>query len=215
MALNLGISRTTVSRKLVFLGEQAKLKNKAWLEKKEKAVEVYFDDLETFETTKYKPLTVSVAVEGKSRKILGFRVSQIGAKGLIASMANKKYGKRQNTSNKARKELFKELQEHVKQGALFKTDMHKDYPKHIKEFFPDSAHRVYKSVRGSLTAQGELKRIGKDPLFCVNHVFAMMRDNIKRLVRKTWCNTKKMKYLEHHLELYMLFHNSRLTKPLA
>lgn len=211
IALNYNISRTTVKRKLEFLGEQAKIKNEAWLESKEKASVVYFDDLETFESTKYKPLTVSMAVEGKTRKILGFRVSQIGAKGLLASRSRAKYGKRQNTSYKARKKLFKKLQSHIEPRALFKTDMHKDYPKHIKAFFPKAEHKVYESVRGSLTAQGELKRIGFDPLFAVNHVFAMLRDNIKRLARKTWCTTKKMKFLELHLHLYMDFHNRVLT----
>lgn len=211
IALNYNISRTTVKRKLEFLGSQAKVKNKTWLDSKKKASLVYFDDLETFESTKYKPLTVSIAVEGKTRKILAFEVSQIGAKGLLAQVSKSKYGQRLNTSSKARKRLFKNLQNHVEQKATFKTDMHKDYPKHIKNFFPKANHKTYKSVRGSLSAQGELKRIGFDPLFSINHVFAMLRDNIKRLARKTWCNTKKMKYLELHLHLYVDFHNRVLT----
>ena len=212
IALNYRISRTTVKRKLEFLSTQAKLKQRKWLKDREvKSNEIYFDDLESFESTKYKPLTVSVAVEGKSRKILGFRVSPIGAKGLLSNMAKKKYGVRRNISYKARKDLFTELKSELDENTTFKTDMHKDYPRLIREFFPKAQHKVYKSVRGSLTAQGELKRTGFDPLFCINHVFAMLRDNIKRLSRKTWCNTKKMKYLEHHLNVYVHFHNTVLT----
>ena len=54
-------------------------------------------------------------------------------------------------------------------------------------------------------------KLGFDPLFSINHVFAMMRDNVKRLSRKTWCNTKKKELLEKHIHIYVDFHNCVLT----
>jgi hypothetical protein len=60
-----------------------------------------------------------------------------------------------------------------------------------------------------LTGQGELKVGGFDPIFSLNHTCAMLRANINRLFRKTWCTTKKMEMLEHHLAIYALYHNER------
>lgn len=211
IAINHGISRTTVKRKLKFLSSRAQKNHQTWLKKRtQKFDNIYLDDLESFEETKYKPLTVSMFVENKTRKIIGFKVAPIGAKGSIKHMADKKYGLRENISSKKRSELFKELKNYLDEKTLFTTDMHKDYSSQIKRHFPLATHIQHKSQRGSLTAQGELKRIGRDPLFYINQVFAMMRDNIKRLARKTWCHTKQLKFLEQHIHIYVDFHNSVL-----
>jgi transposase-like protein/IS1 family transposase len=209
IALNYKISRTTVKRKVDFLAFQANIKHNQWL-KEQNFKTVEFDDLETFELTKCKPISISMAVESNTRKIIDFKVSSIGAKGRLTSVAFKKYGKRKNESYKNRKKLFKELKSVVSSEALFKTDMHKDYKRLIKNHFPKAEHRAYKSVRSSLTGQGELKRTQFDPIFSVNHVFAMLRDNIKRLSRKTWCTTKKLEELDKHVRIYVDFHNSVL-----
>ena len=58
--------------------------------------------------------------------------------------------------------------------------------------------------------QGELKKIGFDPLFDLNHTAAMIRANINRLFRRTWCTTKRADRLEAHLELYVQYHNREL-----
>ena len=44
--------------------------------------EVQFDEMESFEHTKCKPVTLRVAVNPKNRKILALRVGKIAAKGL-------------------------------------------------------------------------------------------------------------------------------------
>ena len=58
-----------------------------------------------------------------------------------------------------------------------------------------------------MTGQGELKKLRFDPLFALNHTCAMLRANINRLFRRTWCTTKKKECLEDHLAVYMDFHN--------
>jgi len=211
IALKYNISRTTVKRKIEFLASRAEHNHKLWLEDKTfKTVE--FDDLETFEHTKCKPISVSVALEAKTRKLIGFRVSSIGAKGLLAKPARRKYGKRENTSFKNREKLFKELTQTVSERALFKTDMHKHYPDLIKKHFPKAEHRVYRSARARSAGLGELKQKRFDPIFSINQVFGMFRDNIKRLARQTWCTTKSMRFLEMQIMIYFDFHNTVLTK---
>jgi hypothetical protein len=48
--------------------------------------------------------------------------------------------------------------------------------------------------------------------FSLNHTCAMLRANLNRLFRKTWCTTKKIQGLVNHLLIYVAFHNRRLTE---
>lgn len=206
----LGLSRTTVARKFQFLGEQAKIRFKEFNRKLPLSKVIELDDLETFEHTKMKPLSVTLAVESKTRRILGFRVSQMPAKGHLARRAVKKYGLRKDMRAQARDSLFEELKELVDSNALIKSDENPHYIKSIKSYFPLSTHERFKGMRGSIVGQGELKKVRFDPLFSLNHTFAMLRANINRLFRKTWCTTKIPERLTDHIAMYAEFHNSRL-----
>lgn len=212
IARNLRISRSTVARKLIFLGEQAEKKLAQKNRTLSKASIVEFDDLETFEHTKCKPLSVTLAVEHKTRRILSYKVSQMPAKGHLVKLAMKKYGPRKDKRSGARKALFNELKELVEPNALFKSDENPHYPLDLQRAFPDSTHERHKGQRGSIVGQGELKKIRFDPLFSLNHTCAMFRANVNRLFRKTWCTTKVPRRLELHLAIYSEFHNSSLIR---
>ena len=210
-ALNFKISRTTVKRKVEFLAQQARLNQEKWL--KEQPVlfqRVEFDDLETFEHTKCKPVTVTMFLESNKNRILGYTVARIGAKGLLAKISRKKYGRRRNESFKKRDELFKRMKPYIAKDAVIKSDKHPHYLRPLKKYFPHCEHKIYKGRKGCVTGQGELKRGGYDPLFKVNQNFAMIRYGLKRLSRKTWCTTKKLEALDNHLAIYMDYHNQFL-----
>ena len=55
-----------------------------------------------------------------------------------------------------------------------------------------------------------LKKIRFDPLFSLNHTCAMLRANLNRLFRRTWCTTKKPERLALHIAMYVVFHNETL-----
>jgi len=206
------ISRLTVKRKVQFLAQKARLEHSQWLLNQSKPFEhVQFDDLETFEHTKCKPVTVTIFIEPKNRKILGHTVAKIGAKGKLAKVALKKYGKRKNESFEKREELFLSLSPYIAKSALVQSDMSVHYIKPVLRHFPEASHRVFKGQRGCVTGQGEMKKTAYDPLFSLNHSFAMIRDNLKRLTRRTWCTTKCLKALDDQISLYTGFHNNFLT----
>jgi len=209
-ALILGINRKTLVKKFILLGFLAQyfLLDSNLGEPKADTIE--FDDLETIEHTKLKPLSVTLAVEYQSRRILGFKVSQMPAKGHLTKLSFKKYGLRKDLRRKGRRDLFTLITPFVSERSLIKSDENPHYTKDVKEFFPESLHQVHKGRRGCVAGQGELKKIGFDPLFSLNHTCAMLRANINRLFRKTWCTTKKPERLSLHLALYALFHNARL-----
>jgi hypothetical protein len=60
--------------------------------------------------------------------------------------------------------------------------------------------------------QGELKAGGFDPLFSLNHSFAMARANMNRLFRRSWCTNKLPQRLALHFAMYALYHNLILIK---
>lgn len=169
-----------------------------------------FDDLETFEHTKYKPLSVTLAVEEGTRRILGFRVAQMPAKGHLSKKGIKKYGFRRDERAKARADLLRELSPIVQTGAIIKSDSNPYYPADVAKYLPQARHITYVSRRGAITGQGELKKTEFDPIFSLNHTFAMLRANISRLIRKTWCTTKLKERLEDHLAIYAVYHNQHL-----
>jgi hypothetical protein len=169
-----------------------------------------FDDLETSEHTKLKPLSVTLAVEKQSRTILGFEVSQMPAKGVLARKSVKKYGYRADHRPIARELLFSRIKPKMERDATIESDSNPHYVNDVKRHFPNATHKSYMGGRGAVVGQGELKKLKFDPLFSLNHTCAMFRANINRLFRKTWCTTKKLENLARHIEIYMYFHNQVL-----
>lgn len=208
----LKIHQTTVARKLSFLGNQARFFNYRNRHKIATITELQFDDLETIEHTKLKPLSITLAVEKDSRFIVGFEVSRMAAKGLLAQKSIKKYGPRKDERASSRDRLFRRIKNQISTHAIIESDENPHYQESIKTHFPNSTYKTTKGQRGCITAQGELKKIAFDPLFSLNHTCAMLRANINRLFRKTWCTTKKIQPLIDHLEIYMKYHNQILIK---
>lgn len=212
-SLLLRVNRKTVVRKFRFLAEQARLKQSGWLKElaRTPVSVIQFDDLETSEHTKCKPLSVALAVEPRSRKILGFQVSPMPAKGHLARIAFRKYGFRPDERAQGWNALFESLKPLTTPDAQWLSDENPHYPPSLKRHHPQASHVTFKSRRGCIAGQGELKKIGFDPLFSLNHTCAMLRANLNRLFRRTWCTTKTKSGLIDHLCLYVWYHNHVLT----
>ncbi|MCS6837950.1 MAG: hypothetical protein NZ480_03795 [Bdellovibrionaceae bacterium] len=203
----LKINRKTVAHRLQLFGKAALYALQKSNEMFHSAWCVQFDDLETFEHSRLKPLSVTVAVEKFSRRILGFTVSRMPAKGPLAERSLKKYGQRVDERPHKRRYLFNQLKSIVQPEAIFESDQCPQYYDLVREFFPQSRHVTQPSRKACVVGQGELKEGGFDPLFSINHTLAMFRANINRLFRRTWNTTKKPECLQHHIALYALFHN--------
>src|SRR5690606_30560130 len=92
------------------------------------------------------------------------------------------------------------------------TDKKSTYPNWIRGVLPGATHFKVKGRRGCVVGYGEMKKGGFDPLFYLNHTAAMVRDNLARMLRRTWCGTKLRAYLQHALDLYVDFHNEMMEK---
>ena len=160
-----------------------------------KTTYVQFDELETFERTKKRPLGVEVSVRAKTGEIISTKVCRIPVKALAVS---KKYIEKWN-SNINRENAITDM--------LLETEkaMNKDYamvacdnatqPVRIaKDFFGDHRVQVYNSG-------AENKRI--------DLAFLKMRQDISRLRRRTLATTKRADRLQNHLDLYTDYHNTK------
>ena len=90
---------------------------------------------------------------------------------------------------------------------LNRTNVHSTSPSYPMCFKGEA--QQFKGKAASL-AKGTQKVV-RDPLFCINHTFAMLRANINRLIRKTW-HHQKVQPLIHHLTVYMFVHNHIILK---
>jgi hypothetical protein len=200
-----------VVRKFLFLSRKAHFEFAKSNLLRPKAHCIEFDDLEAIEHTKFKPVSITLAVEFKSRRILGLEVSQMPAKGLLARKAREKYGYRADERAGGRDRLFRSLKKLVTEDVQIKSDSNPHYPPDVKRHFPKAEHKVFLGKRGSIGGQGELKKIKFDPLFSLNHTCAKLRADINRLFRRTWCTTKRRDRLYAHLVLYANYHNQHLA----
>jgi transposase-like protein len=204
----LRVHRTTVVRKFRFLAEQCRKDHAAFLAqfKDNPLNEIIFDEMETFEHTKHKPLSIPLAVTA-SRQILSFDVARMPAKGPLAAKSRKKYGVREDERPAAISKVLCNLLPITQTDATFKSDQNPSYPNYLFKAFPNAKHETTKGGRSCVVGQGELKKLGWDPLFSLNHTAAMMRANMNRLFRRTWCTTKTVQGLRDHIALYVRYHN--------
>ena len=211
-ARELSVDQKTVARRLVFLAGISRKLNAEHLAHRPPVYDVRFDDMESSIHTKLKPVSISMLVEQGSREILAIRVGSMPAKGQLAAKSLKKYGPRKDERPTARRDVLLVGAKIGVSGLLIKTDKCPQYPALIRSSIPGAVHTTVKGRRGSVVGQGELKKIGFDPLFSFNHTAAMARANINRLFRKTWCTSKRQDRLQDHLDIYMWFHNNYLLR---
>ena len=220
LALLLHTTTKTIARKLTFLGSLCKTQNEALLTSQPLAPSIQFDELETFEHTQCKPLSVAVAVESPTRRILGFNVSQMPATGKLAKISRLKYGKRPDKRKAGLVEMFTKISPLCASELSLKSDKCPRYKPVVWATLGADKERIikYTQVRGALgsdTGLGELKKTKYDPLYWINHTLAMFRANINRLFRRTWNTTKKVSSLVNHLHIYTFFHNAVLLPARA
>jgi hypothetical protein len=213
-ARQIHVDQKTVARRLVLLGGLATRANEAHRARRGLVREVRFDDMESAIHTKLKPVSIPLVVEEKTREIIAIRVCKMPAKGLLAKKSLKKYGPRLDERPAARLAVLETLAAMSEPGLRIKSDKCPQYPILVRRVLPQAHHTVVKGRRGCVVGQGELKKIGFDPLFSLNHTAANMRANVNRLFRKTWCLSKREDRLQDHLDLYVWFHNHYLiTNP--
>ncbi len=200
-AILLKIARLTVSRKFTFMARAARRAHLRFLaDGKIKSSYVQFDEMETFERTRLKPVSIALAVRARTGQIICARVAAMNCHGHMAGVSQKLYGPRVDTRGRACDNVLKTVSSVAKKLITVATDGKAAYGPLIKKAMPHARHKVVvggrKRVRGA-----------PDPLFRLNHTCAKIRADLSRMARKTWSTTKRMWALQYHLDLYIAFNN--------
>jgi hypothetical protein len=205
MALVLGVNRKTIVRKFRFAAKAARAAHARWLRSLQKSPsKIQLDEMETFEHTRLKPVTLVLAVNEETGAILDVKAAPLHYKGRLAALAFAKYGPRPDHSPNALHQVLRKLRRIAHPQLTITTDGNARYPGTIRRTLPNAAHRVCQPLPAS---EKTLRPNLNDPLFTLNHTAAKIRHDLSRMARKSWVTTKKISQLQQHLDLYIAWNN--------
>lgn len=167
---------------------------------------IAFDELETFEGSRIcRPVTVAVTVDADTLFIYDLEVGTLpmrhSAKGK-SNLGVPEGPKRPSGSRRAVRAALRRTAAALPPGSpvIAISDRKSSYPNAIRRAFGDGFR---KHIRVSSKAQ----RSARNPLFPANLTFAMLRDGVSRLVRRSWAHSKHRGRLRIHLWIWTVWRN--------
>jgi len=205
----LGLSRRCLEKKHRKIGRHLRRQNLNLQGPLPPGSVLQLDELETYEGMRtLRPLSVPVLIEKHSRFIIWAESAPIPARhrktrhGKTRSEELRRKGRRRDGSRRAcRRTLGRAAALTGKLETLvIETDEKRSYPALIGELFGEHriAHDTTKSTR---------KRDVSNPLFAINQTEALARDLMGRLRRQSWLVSKKRRYLDLALALFLAWRN--------
>jgi hypothetical protein len=163
------------------------------------------DELESFEELRaLRPLTVAVLIEKSSRYIVWAQSARIPAR-------HKKTRHGRRRSGKSRPDCSPvACLRSLRRGAalaseldriVFETDQKKSYPALIARAFGRERPILHQRISSRRV------RNQSNPLFAINQTEALARDLMGRLRRDSWLVSKKRRYLDLALSLFLAWRN--------
>lgn len=214
MARMLGVSRVTIERRLERLGGFCKSFHQKALSRMAGRGGLtgtfQLDELETFETDRLlKPVTMPVLIERSSSFVVTGEVAAMGPRGNLSPRMQRKRermeareGERRSGSTKAVRACLEEWRRvhSPNQPFHFQSDQKTSYQKLFREICGDR-------FGSHLRVHSKRTRDHDNPLFPINHTFAVMRDAMSRLVRRNWGVSKIRSRLRTHFWVWAVFRN--------
>jgi transposase-like protein len=208
MAIVLGVNRKTVVRKFLFVAELARREHQRRVRSGEiKTSFVQFDEMETFEHSRLKPLSIALAVRAKTGEILDTRVATMNCKGHLAAISQRKYGFREDTRDQAREEVLFTVKACSRSSLIVVSDKQAEYPGFIKKVLPHAKHEAVRRTERAPWLRSADRSNSSDALFTLNYTAAKIRHDLSRMARKVWVTTKRRERLQAHLDLYIAWNN--------
>ena len=198
----LGISINTVTKYFLKAACKAQIENLKALENRDFVTTyIQFDELETFEHTKKRPLSIMLFIRAKTGQIISAKVSKSHIRALAVSPTVVKDWNAQVDKTKV---IQESLVEAKKVSNRVHTTIACDGLPHQVKIAKDFCDEGHISIQ---VLESENKKIDLSIL--------KLRQDISRLGRKTLSTTKKAERLQHHLDLYINYHNSKRVQATA
>lgn len=192
---------------------------------------IQLDEMETFEASRLKPLSITIAIDADTGFIFALDVATMNCHGKLALKSREKYGLRKDTRLKSLKlvlntiknckdsrlpdnleiedkttsvvdETAISVKRDQKAPMIFSCDSKNSYIPAIKKLFPDAVINQHLLDKQK---RGEPKK--HDLLFTINHLCARLRADVAPLARKSWTTTKSVKGLQNLLWVYLAWIN--------
>ncbi len=196
IARTLNVSYPTVVKYFRENAELARKSNRKRLSEKGLVTSyVQFDQLETYEHTKRKPVGIQLSIRHKTGEIISAKAGYIPVRALAVSKAySTKWNKMANQSNHTIKMIQETKKALNTKGSTISCDGYRPQIKLLKNICKQSF----------ITIQPSMKEHKK-----IDRVFRRIRQDVSRLGRKTLSTTKRLEQLQNHLDLYTDYHNVR------
>jgi hypothetical protein len=204
----LQVSRRAVERRLVWLARHATAYHLQRLSDASLAGPFQLDELESFESNRYQPLTVPVLIERHSLFVVATAVGPLRRKGrmtraqkLTRALHEARHGRRPSSSLRVVRKVLARLRAltRAQNRVVLQTDEKPLYGRLGRQLlgrrFVWSPHPA--SARRDRT----------NPLFPINHTNARLRHFLGRLRRRTWCVSRRGRWLQGHLAIAALWMN--------
>ena len=162
---------------------------------------IQFDELETFEHTKRKPLGIMLFIRAKTGQIISAKVSKSHIRGLSVGQDVIKGWNSQVDKSKVMAESMIEAKKIANRvHTTIACDGLPSQVKMVRDACPES--HIYIQILKS-----ENKKIDSS--------ISKLRMDLSRLGRKTLATTKKAERLQKHLDLYINYHNFQRIQGIA
>ena len=195
MARILKVDYKTVVRKWRFMAQQARTRHLKTLHTKEIVTQyIQFDEMETFEKTRKQPLGIELSIRPSTGQILSAKVCRIPIRALtIAKSESVAYNLKTNREQGFR-EMMLETAKALDEGcSVMSCDGQPQAVKMAKLMCPESMIKTHVDDYAGM--------------WRLNHTCAKLRHHLSRLKRKTWATTKKLEFLQMHLDLFIAYQN--------
>lgn len=169
-----------------------------------------FDEFETFEARRgVRPLSVPFLIERHTRFVIWAESATIRPHGrtserrrLAIEEDERRFGPRRDRSPRGIRRTLGRANPMLNAGlpVQLETDEKFSYPNHAQVVF--AGRPILHSRTNS-----KVPRRTWNPLFAINHSEAMLRDLTGRLRRRSWLASKKRRYLDLGLHVWISFRN--------
>lgn len=169
-----------------------------------------FDEFESFETRRTaRPVSIPMLIEPTARFVIWAESAPIRPHGRMTKRRlraihedEERFGPRRSLASRAILRTLRRGAALLPAGAAvtLQTDEKLTYPWQAKRAF--SGFRICHE-----TTSGSLARMTWNPLFAINHTEAMLRDLLGRVRRQSWLVSKKRRYLDLGLQLWIAYRN--------
>lgn len=191
----LGITYKTVVRKFKFMAFKAREMHLKNIDNGNIITTyVQFDEMETFEIKKIRPLGIELAIRPKTCEILSIKVCRIPLTSHSVSPRVKTEYKKISNRETSMTDMLIEVSKCLDEDeSTLACDGAKINISVVKKVCDNSEIKIH---------PGDY-----DKLWKLNHVCAKLRHHVSRLTRRTWATTKKMERLQMHLDLFIAYQN--------